>query len=271
MLQTLILFLVLIFISTPNVEAKRLKFATTTSIANSGILSPLLSAYKKKHRFPVHSIITGTGKALELGKNGDVDLLLTHAPKLERLFIAKRYGINKNKIMFNYFLIAGPSSDKSVSKSENVIDVLKQIAKHKHKWISRGDNSGTHVKEIELWKNTDLNPLGTWYLSSGLGMGRSLIMAEEKNAFILSDKGTYLSFLYRNKINLRIIFGRHHKNLLNEYSVIQVNPLKHKNISYNEARKFSDFLLSNTAQCIIKNFKLKKIPLFYPVGACTTN
>ena len=270
-MQAVILFLVLIFFPISGVEAKRLKFATTTSIANSGILSPLLSAYKKKQEITVHPIITGTGKALELGKHGDVDLVLTHAPKLEHVFIKKKHGINKKEIMFNYFLVAGPPSKKPLLKSEKVVDILKQIAKKKYSWISRGDNSGTHVKEIELWKNAKLNPLGKWYLSSGLGMGRSLIIAEEKNAFILSDRGTYLSFLHRNKINLRIVFDRKDKNLLNVYSVIQVNPIKHKNILYNEARKFSDFLLSNTAQCIIKKFKIKKVPLFYPVSLCTNN
>tara|TARA_Y100000590_G_scaffold455278_1_gene603619 strand:+ start:202 stop:1050 length:849 start_codon:yes stop_codon:yes gene_type:complete len=267
-LQIVILFLVLIFFPITVVDAKRLKLATTTSIANSGILSPLLSAYREKQEITVHPIITGTGKALELGKYGDVDLVLTHAPKLEHLFIKKKYGINKKKIMFNYFLVAGPSPDYFLSKSEKVVDVLKQIAKKKYNWISRGDNSGTHVKEIELWKNAKLNPLGEWYLSSGLGMGRSLIIAEEKNAFILSDRGTYLSFLHRNKINLKIVFGRNDKNLLNVYSVIQVNPFKHKNILYTEAKEFSDFLLSNTAQCIIENFKIKQIPLFYPASSC---
>ena len=123
----------------------------------------------------------------------------------------------------------------------------------------------------KAWKNAKLNPLGEWYLSSGLGMGRSLIIAEEKNAFILSDRGTYLSFLHRKKINLKIIFGRNDKNLLNIYSVIQVNPIKHKKILYNEAKRFSDFLLSNTAQCIIENFKIKQIPLFYPARSCTNN
>jgi len=270
-LKNVILFLALIFFSVTSVDAKRLKFATTTSIANSGILSPLLSAYKKTQEITVHPIITGTGKALQLGKHGDVDLVLTHAPKLENLFVRKKHGINKKKIMFNYFLVAGPSSKKLLTKSEKVVHILKQIATKKYNWISRGDNSGTHVKEMELWKNAKLNPLGEWYLSSGLGMGRSLIIAEEKNAFILSDRGTYLSFLHRKKINLKIIFGRNDKNLLNIYSVIQVNPIKHKKILYNEAKRFSDFLLSNTAQCIIENFKIKQIPLFYPASSCTNN
>ncbi|MED5579875.1 MAG: substrate-binding domain-containing protein [Nitrospinota bacterium] len=268
MLQIFVLFFVLIFAPLHSTEAKRLKFATTTSVANSGILSPLLFEFKKKHKTPVHAIITGTGKALEMGKHGDVDLILTHAPELEHIFIKKKYGINKKKIMFNYFLIAGPLSYKPFLKNENVLGVLEKIAKRKLKWISRGDNSGTHIKEMELWKIARLNPRGKWYLSSGLGMGRSLIMAEEKNAFILTDRGTYLSFLHRNKISLRIIFGQKDPNLLNEYSLIQINPKKHKYILHEEAVKFSDFLVSNAAQCIIKNFKVKQVALFNPASTC---
>ncbi|MEC7348982.1 MAG: substrate-binding domain-containing protein, partial [SAR324 cluster bacterium] len=173
--------------SSPPWAQERLKLATTTSTANSGLLDHLHPYFEKEAEIRVHAIAVGTGKALKLAQNGDVDVVLVHARQAEEAFVKAGHGVNRKEVMYNDFVIVGPATDPSgISGSENVIQALKTIAAQKSLWYSRGDDSGTHKKEMSLWQETGLNPGGRWFQAIGQGMGKTLLAADEKKAYTLS-------------------------------------------------------------------------------------
>jgi tungstate transport system substrate-binding protein len=247
--------------STVNAE-ERLRMATTTSTDNSGLLSVLNPPFEKQNDVKVDVIAVGTGKALRLGMNGDVDLVFVHAPKAEQSFVDEGYGIDREPVMHNDFILLGPENDPAGLKgTKNLADALIRITNAKVTFVSRGDDSGTHKKEKQLWQMASIAPEGDWYLSVGQGMGTVLRIATDKQAYTLSDRGTYLA--YKDKTSLGIVYEKD-ATLNNPYHVILVNPEKHPHTRVDLARKYSEYIRGRKAQRIIGGFRKGGELLFYP-------
>jgi len=245
---------------------ERLKLSTTTSTENSGLLYELLPPFEKQFNVKVDIISVGTGKALKLGENGDADVVLVHARDLEDKFVADGFGVNRRDVMHNDFVIIGPEADPAgIDKTKTAAEALKRIAKQKAPFVSRGDKSGTHNKELSLWNTAKVNPSGSWYIESGRGMGEVLIMAHEKGAYTLTDRGTYLAFQKEGKINLPILFEGD-PTLFNPYGIIAVNPDRHPSVNYVMAMALIGWVTSPAGQKIIAEYGKEKYgaPLFYP-------
>lgn len=242
-------------------EIERLRMATTTSTDNSGLLAVLNSLFEKEQGVKLDVISVGTGKAIRLGKNGDVDLILVHAPGAEKEFVDEGYGVEREPVMHNDFVIIGPENDPANLKSaKNINEAMSKLMKSKQTFISRGDDSGTHKKEKNLWQRTKKKPTGDWYLSVGQGMGVVLRIASDKEAYTLTDRGTYLA--YKEKIKLKVMF-ENDEALFNPYHVIMVNPVKHPHTKIKLARKYSEFIRSEEGQTLIRDFKVNGERLFH--------
>ena len=256
----LFIFFISVFFRGLSAETQRLRLSTTTSTENSGLLSVLHPPFEKKYNIRISVIAVGTGKALRLAENGDVDVVLVHAPKAELEFINKGFGASRYPVMQNDFIIVGPTTDPAeLKQAVDIRDALLRLIKTEYFFVSRGDDSGTHKKENYLWSTSDYKPIGDWYLSVGQGMGQTLIIADNKQAYTLSDRGTYLA--YRDKIKLEIVFENDYQ-LNNPYHIIIVSPEKHPHINFTLAKKYVEFLRSEEAQTIINNFKIKGEKLF---------
>lgn len=268
------------------VEASgRLKLATTTSTENSGLLGVLLPPFEKETGLKVDVISVGTGAALKLGENGDADLVLVHAPALEEAFVEAGFGVNRRGVMYNDFIIVGPQNDPAgVRGKEDAAAALAAIAEKSAVFVSRGDSSGTHVKEQELWGDSGVDlievkklfspagkereieyraPEGGWYLSIGQGMSAALLMADEKEAYCLADRGTWLAM--EEKLDLEVLVegdGR----LFNPYGVIAVNPGRYPGINYRGAMALIAWLTSVEGQKMIADFRIGGEPLFIPTA-----
>ena len=241
---------------------ERLRMSTTTSTENTGLLNVLLPPFEKLCGCKVDVIAVGTGKALKLGEAGDVDVVLVHARSLEDKFVANGFGVNRRDVMYNDFVIIGPANDPAhVKSAKTAADALKGIAAAQAVFISRGDESGTHVKEKEIWAAAGITPAGRWYRSIGQGMGEAIMMATEERAYTLSDRGTYNAFA-NGKTNLAILFEGE-KGLFNPYGVIAVNPKKFPHVKYDLAMKFVDFITGPTGQAIIGQYKVAGKPVFF--------
>ena len=238
--------------------ADRLKLSSTTSTDNTGLLAYLLPKFTDKTGLRVDVIAVGTGKALTLAENGDVDVTLVHAPARERAFVEAGFGVNHRTVMANYFVIVGPAADAAgVAEAETAEQAFERIAQTQAPFISRGDASGTHTKEQAIWK-TILGgvPSGkSWYLESGKGMGETLTIADEKHGYTLSDSGTYLK--YSDKVDLKMLFSRPSNLLYNPYGIIAVNPARHPHVNYFGAMQLIGFLTSPEGQKLIADFKDK--------------
>ncbi len=265
--RVLLIGLAFILFLTPALSAgERLKLSTTTSTENSGLLYELLPPFEKQFNVKVDVISVGTGKALELGKNGDADVVLVHARDLEDQFVADGYGVNRRDVMHNDFVIIGPGADPAgINKAKTAAEALKSIAKKKASFVSRGDKSGTHNKELSIWQEAKVKPSGSWYIESGRGMGEVLIMAHEKGAYTLTDRGTYLAFQKEGKIDLPILFEGD-PTLFNPYGIIAVNPDRHPSVNYIMAMALIGWVTSPEGQRIIAVYGKGKYgdPLFYP-------
>ncbi|MFH1532428.1 MAG: substrate-binding domain-containing protein [Pseudomonadota bacterium] len=241
---------------------RSIKLATTTSTDNSGLLSELLPAFTAQHGIEVKVIAVGTGTALKHGEAGDVDVILVHARAAEDRFMAAGNGVDRREVMHNDFVILGPQADPAgIRGLEDAADALRRIGEQEVAFLSRGDKSGTHMKEIELWEAAGRIPGGAWYLATGQGMGAVLTLADEKMGYTLSDRGTYIA--YREKLDL-VVMVEGDPRLFNPYSVIAVNPERHPHVRYNEAMTFIDWLTSSDAQRIIGNFRRDGERLFHP-------
>lgn len=239
-----------------------IRLSTTTSTDNSGLLPYLLPAFEAKTNTKVHVIAVGTGKALEMAKNGDVDVTLVHARSAEDKFVAAGYGVDRRDVMYNDFIIVGPASDPAgVKGSHDVLAAMKKIVDSKATFISRGDNSGTDIMEKKYWKEIDAQPQGAAYVSAGLGMGQVLTMAGEKGAYTLTDRATYGA--YRNKIGLQILVEGD-KKMFNPYGIIAVNPANHKGVNYKGAEKLINWITSPEGQKKIASYKVDGEQLFFP-------
>ncbi len=243
-------------------KPERLRLATTTSTENTGLLDTLLPAFTGETGIAVDVIAVGTGKAIALGENGDVDLIMVHARSREDKFVSDGFGVNRRDLMHNDFVILGPPGDPAgITNSSGAAEALAKISRSKSDFISRGDDSGTHTKEKELWAASGTAPSGTWYKEAGQGMGAVITMANDLEAYTLSDRGTYLSM--KDKTDLTVLVEGDEK-LFNPYGVIAVNPALHSDINYEGAMGLIAFLTSPKGQTIIGNFRKNGEQLFYP-------
>jgi len=236
--------------------------ATTTSLQDSGLLDVLVPLFEKQSGIKAKVVATGSGQALELGRRGDADVLLAHSPAAEKQFVDEGYGVDRKQIMWNDFVIVGPEDDPAgVRKLKAVTEAFAKIAEAKARFVSRGDESGTHVKEKSIWSQAGVQPEGDWYIRAGAGMAAVLRIASEKQAYCLTDRSTFLA--QRDKQRLAIL-NEGDPLLRNVYSVILINPEKHPHVKHEAAKKFADFFASPEAKRIIAEFGKDKFgqPLF---------
>jgi len=246
-------------------KQKNIILATTTSTQDSGLLDVLIPIFEKQTGYFVKTIAVGSGQAMKMGEKGEADVMLVHSPDAEKKFIADGFGVNRQLIMHNDFIIVGPGTDPAKVKGvKSSAEAMKMIAKTESLFLSRGDNSGTHAKEKTLWKKAEVTPAGQkWYQETGLGMGQTLNVAAEKKGYTLADRGTYLAL----KKNLGLdILVEGDAALLNIYHVIEVNSTKWPKANADGAKAFAAFMVSKNTQDIIKTFGVDKFgsPLFFP-------
>jgi tungstate transport system substrate-binding protein len=240
--------------------------STTTSTQDSGLLDVLVPLFEKQTGYHVKTVSLGTGRALALAAKGEADVALVHAPSLEKQYVAERKLLNRRLVMYNDFVIIGPKDDPAkVRSATSASGGLKAIEQAKANFVSRGDNSGTHVLEKSLWKAAGIEPKGTWYIETRQGMGATLNIANERNAYTISDRGTYLAL--RNRVNLPILVEGD-RALLNIYSVMEVNPANGTRINSVVGKAFADFMVAPETQNVIRNFGVEKFgqSLFVPVA-----
>ncbi len=255
--------LLILFVLGCSTPKKEIILATTTSTQDSGLLDVLLLEFEKETGYKVKVVAVGTGEALKMGERGDADVLLVHAPDFEKEFMERGFGKERRIVMHNHFVLLGPADDPTQIRGLSVIKAFKRIAEKKANFVSRGDNSGTHNKEIKIWALAATMPSGDWYIQTGQGMGASLKIASEKKAYILSDNGTYLAM--KNSLDLEVLVEGE-KLLFNPYHVITVNSKKNSRVNYEGAKAFMNFITGEKAQRIIKDFGKEKYgePLFTP-------
>jgi len=240
--------------------------STTTSTQDSGLLDVLVPLFEKQTGYHVKTVSLGTGRALALAAKGEADVALVHAPSLEKQYVAERKLLNRRLVMYNDFVIIGPKDDPAkVRSATSASGGLKAIEQAKANFVSRGDNSGTHVLEKSLWKAAGIEPKGTWYIETRQGMGATLNIANERNAYTITDRGTYLAL--RNRVNLPILVEGD-RALLNIYSVMEVNPANGTRINSVVGKAFADFMVAPETQNVIRNFGVEKFgrSLFVPVA-----
>ncbi|MCG8325667.1 MAG: substrate-binding domain-containing protein [Thiotrichales bacterium] len=256
------LVLLLILIIPPLQAAERLRLATTTSTDNSGLLKVLHPPFEAQNDIRLDVIAVGTGKALRLAEQGDVDLVLVHAPAAERQFVDNGYGLERLAVMHNDFVILGPEDDPAgLGFLDDAARALIRMADAQEVFISRGDNSGTHKKELSLWRKQGREPGGDWYLSAGQGMGAVLKIADDKQAYTLTDRGTYLA--YSDRISLAVLVEGD-PDLFNPYHVIMVNPERHPHVNTEAAHKYIEYIRGAQGQSIIRDYRVGGATLFYP-------
>ena len=246
-------------------QEKSIVVASTTSTQDSGLFEYLLPIFQQRTGIAVKVIAQGTGQALETGRRGDADVVFVHAKSAEEKFLAEGQGVKRNPVMYNDFVLIGPKDDPAGIKGNDIAAALKSIKEKQAPFVSRGDRSGTHIAELALWNRDagiDIDKdKGGWYKSIGQGMGAALNMASASNAYVLSDRGTWLSF--KNKGDLQILVEGD-KRLFNQYGVILVNPEKHPTVKKDLGQEFIDWLLSPEGQKAIANYKINGEQLFYP-------
>ena len=271
------LLMIVVLISGCNNTAEQnatLRLATTTSTENSGLLQHILPEFEKQLEVTVEVIAVGTGQAIALGKSGDADVLLVHAPDIEDQFIAAGHGTNRQNVMYNDFIIVGPKHDPaSIQGMSSAAQAMTTIFTANEPWASRGDESGTHIKEISLWSVAGIQPLASdsWYFALGQGMGATLQYSNETDSYTLTDRATYLTQLDMLPF-LDIMVGGQNisdnpdSNLYNLYSIIPVNPSKSTLVNHKLALQLVDWLLSTETQHRIATFGVSQLgqPMFYP-------
>jgi len=235
---------------------------TTTSVQDSGLLEKVIPEFKKVHKCNVKVIAVGTGAAFRLGREGNGDLLLVHDRAGEERFVKTGYGVERYPFMWNEFVLCGPENDPAgIKKEGNVFDAFKKIYEKKASFVSRGDDSGTHRKEKQIWKQTGISPEGSWYIETGNGMIESLRIAENKEYYILSDSSTFLS--HKDEFENIVILLKNNKSLKNVYSLIPLSPDKYKWVNYPLSMKFIKFLTEGKGKEVIENYRKKDVFLFH--------
>jgi tungstate transport system substrate-binding protein len=240
----------------PSDNSKKLILATTTSVADTGLMEYLKPEFEKDTGYKFDYVAQGSGQALKTAQNGDCDALLVHSPKDETDFVAKGFGVERIPILYNYFVIVGPKDDPAgllkASSKLTAQDAFKMIAQNKSVFISRNDQSGTNKKELDIWSKSGVKTEGDWYVKSGVGMAQALTMASEKKAYTLSDKGTFLAT--KDKTDLQIVLGES-EDLKNTYSVIAVNSKNNAKINVEGAQEFVKWITSEKTLNLIEGFK----------------
>ncbi len=239
--------------------------STTTSTQDSGLLDVLVPMFEKQTGLTVKTISVGTGQALALAARGEADVTLAHAPSVEKKYVDEGKMRNRRLVMYNDFVIIGPEDDPAKIKGLKAVDALKRLAETQSRFVSRGDRSGTHVLELALWKQAGVEPKAPWYIESGQGMGATLGIANDRRAYTLTDRGTWLAFAKR--VSLPILVEKD-RPLLNVYSVMEVNPANGPRVNQAGGKAFADFMVSPEVQGVIKTFGVDKYgqPLFVPVA-----
>ncbi|SDM74288.1 substrate-binding domain-containing protein [Bacillus sp. OK048] len=240
----------------PKAEPTELILATTTSTQDSGLLDELLPIFEKENNVKVKTIAVGTGQALEMGTKGEADVLLVHAPKSEEELVTSGDAVNRKRVMYNDFILVGPKDNPAGVSGDDVKAAFQKITEVKANFITRGDDSGTHKKELGIWTAANIQPTGDTYISTGQGMGASLQIANEKNGYILTDRATWLA-QEKNLTNLTIVVEGG-KDLMNIYHVMQVNPEKHDMVNSKDAEKFVEFMVNPETQNVIESFGKKE-------------
>jgi len=255
-----------VIVATPALaQDKSIVVASTTSTQDSGLFEYLLPLFKKKTGITVKVVAQGTGQALDTGRRGDADVVFVHAKSAEEKFLAEGQGVQRFPVMYNDFVLIGPKSDPAGIKGmKDVARAFQTIKEKQASFISRGDRSGTHIAELKLWKDAGIDigkDKGHWYKSIGQGMGAALNIANASNAYVLSDRGTWIHF--KNKGDLQILVEGD-KRMFNQYGVMLVNPAKHPKVQKDLGQRFIDYLISPEGQKDIANYKIDGEQLFYP-------
>lgn len=253
----------------PSQDSRPILLATTTSTYDSGLLDYLLPRFEETYGFEVRVTSVGTGQAIELGRKGDVDVILVHSPNDEMKFIDEGFGLERNCVMYNDFVILGPIQDPAKIKGLPVLKAMQGLTGNSSIFVSRGDGSGTHKKEMMLWREAGVEEKGSNYIEAAVGMGQTLLLAEEKRAYTLSDRSTFLSM--KDKLDL-VIMVQGDTLLLNPYSIIAINPEKHPRINSDGADKLIKWMMDEKTQKMIEEFTKEGETLFTPLyGSCLEN
>jgi tungstate transport system substrate-binding protein len=253
------------FVTSVSAQEKSIVVASTTSTEDSGLFGHILPLFKAKAGIDVKVVAQGTGQALDTGRRGDADVVFVHAKPSEEQFLAEGYGVRRYPVMYNDFVLIGPSNDPAgINGTKDIVAVFKTLKDKGIAFVSRGDNSGTHQAELKLWKEAGIDiakEKGPWYKEIGQGMGAALNIASALDAYVLSDRGTWLSFT--NRRNLAIVVEGD-KRLFNQYGVMLVNPEKHPTVKKELGQQFIDWLVSTEGQKAIADYKINGQQLFYP-------
>ena len=247
-------------------QSTMLILSTTTSTQDSGLLELLVPLFERKTGYSVKTLSVGTGQALALAARGEADVALVHAPSLEKKFVAEGKLSNRRLVMYNDFVIIGPAEDPARIKGlPKAADAMKRIAESQSRFVSRGDKSGTNLLELALWTQAGVEPRGAWYIESGQGMGQTLGIANDRRAYTLTDRGTFLAF--QKRVDLPILVEKD-RPLLNIYSVMEVNPANGPRVNVAGGKAFADFMLSPETQGVIRTFGVDRYgqPLFIPIA-----
>jgi tungstate transport system substrate-binding protein len=249
----------------PAQEKVVIRLATTTSTVATGLLDFLLPAFEQETGIHVDVLAMGTGKALETARRGDCDVVLVHARAAEDQFVASGFGVDRRDVMYNDFIVLGPPGDPArIAGLRDAAEAFRRIAAGGRVFCSRGDDSGTHEKEKELWQAAGIKPQGAWYQQTGQGMGETLIIAGQKQGYVLADRGTYVAF--RGKVELKVLVEGD-RRLVNPYGIIAVNPARHGHVNHQAARRLIDWITSPTGRRLITEFTREGEQLFFPTSA----
>lgn len=259
--------LALLFVGAATLAQAQDKFivmASTTSTEQSGLFAHLLPAFKQASGIDVRVVAVGTGQALDIARRGDADILFVHDTAAEEKFVAEGYSVKREDVMYNDFVLVGPKSDPAGARGSDIVAALKKVAASGQPFISRGDRSGTHAAELRLWKKAGIDLAGTrpaGYKECGCGMGPALNIGSSSNAYVLTDRGTWLSFKNRGELEI-IVEGD--RTLFNQYGVMVVNPARHPHVKAALAQQFADWVVSPAGQASIAGYKINGEQLFFP-------
>jgi tungstate transport system substrate-binding protein len=254
----MVCFNLFVAVTAPAATETRIRCASTTSTQNSGLFDYILPIFEKKTGIKVDVVAVGTGAAIEIGKRGDADVVFVHAKEQELQAVEEGFFVNRHDVMYNDFVILGPTSDPAKIKGvKSATDAFKKIGESGTLFVSRGDKSGTNTKELSIWKKAGIEPTGQkWYLEVGQGMEKTQRIADEKRAYTLTDRGTWLATRDKDKLDMIIVLEGD-PTLFNQYGVMAVNPEKLKTVKYNEAMEFVNWIISMEGQDTIASFKDK--------------
>jgi len=254
--------LFLLALATPAQPQPRfITVASTTSTEQSGLFRHLLPRFERKTGIRVRVIALGTGQALDMGKRGDVDVVFVHDKAAEEKLVAEGFFVVRREVMYNDFILVGPKSDPAGARGKDAAAALRRIHDARAPFVSRGDRSGTHAAELRLWKEAGIAPKGKWYRETGSGMGPALNTASAMNAYVLSDRATWLSFRNRGEL---VVLLQGDRRLFNQYGVMLVNPERHKHVKKDMGLTFIAWLVSAEGQQAIADYKIGGEPLFFP-------